>query len=296
MAEKMLETNLNLKLFKKGKVRDIYDLGDKLLIVATDRISAFDVVFPNEIPQKGKVLTQLSVFWFQKLRKIIDNHLLTADFNQFPVEIKKYPEIKGQSMLVKKAKPILIECIVRGYLTGSAWKNYQAGKKISGIKLPSGLKEAEKLAKPIFTPTSKAKVGHDVELTEKELSDLVGKKMAKFLKEKSLSLYQAAIKETEPKGILVADTKFEFGLLDKTPILIDEILTPDSSRFWLKKDYQPGKTPKSFDKQFVRDFLETLSWDKNPPPPCLPENIVLQTSQRYLEIYQRITGKPLTEN
>ncbi len=286
------QTNLPLKLKSRGKVRDIYELTeDKLLIIATDRISAFDVVLPSLIPYKGQVLTGLSAFWFDKTQKIIDNHLITADFGKFPKELKKHLELRGRTMLVKKAKPLPVEWVVRGYLSGSAWNLYKAGKSISGIKLPSGLRESEKLPEPIFTPTTKALTGHDQELTEKELAGLIGENLAQKLKEISLKLYQYGSKFTEKRGLIIADTKFEFGLLGQKLILIDELLTPDSSRFWPKDEYQPGRPQKSFDKQFVRDYLLGINWDKKPPAPELPEEIIEKTSQKYIEAYQRITGE-----
>lgn len=286
------QIDLPLKLFKRGKVRDVYELDkEKLVIVVSDRISAFNVVLPSLIPFKGQVLTGLSVFWFKKTKKIIENHLITNNLNKFPQELKKYPQLKGRTMIVKRAKPIAIECIVRGYLFGSAWKNYQEGKKISGIKLPKGLRESEKLPEPIFSPTTKAITGHDQEITENEMKDLVGKNLTKKLKEMSLKIYSLVSKLAEKRGIIIADTKFEFGLINKKLILIDELLTPDSSRFWPKDEYSPGKSQKSFDKQFVRDYLMKIGWDKTPPGPQLPEEIIEKTSQKYIEAYQRITGK-----
>jgi phosphoribosylaminoimidazole-succinocarboxamide synthase len=286
------EIKLPLKLIKRGKVRDIYEFDeDKMLLVATDRISAFDIVLPNLIPHKGQVLTDLSVFWFKKTKKIIENHLTTADFENFPEELKKYPELKGRTMLVKKAEPLPVECIVRGYLSGSAWLAYQKGKPISGIKLPAGLKESAKLEEPIFTPTTKAITGHDQEMTEREMENLVGKNLAKRLKAMSLKIYLFASKLAEKRGVIIADTKFEFGFFKKKLFLIDELLTPDSSRFWLKDEYSPGRPQKSFDKQYVRDYLIKIKWDKKPPAPELPKEIIEKTSQKYLEAYRKITGK-----
>ncbi|MDI6603428.1 MAG: phosphoribosylaminoimidazolesuccinocarboxamide synthase, partial [Patescibacteria group bacterium] len=278
MMKIISETNFPLKLIKRGKVRDIYEFGeDKLLIIATDRISAFDVVLPSLIPHKGQVLTGLSVFWFKKTKKIIENHLITADFNKFPEELKKYTELKGRTMLVKRTQPIPVECIVRGYLSGSAWSAYQAQKLISGIKLSPDLRESAKLPEPIFTPTTKAITGHDQELTESEIKNLVGKNLAEKLKSISLKIYLFASKLAEKRGIIIADTKFEFGLFRKKLILIDELLTPDSSRFWSKSEYRPGKTQKSFDKQFVRDYLMKINWNKTSPAPQLPEEIIKKT-------------------
>lgn len=286
------KTDLPLKLKSRGKVRDIYELDDdKLVIVATDRLSAFDVVLPSLIPHKGQVLTCLSVFWFKKTKKIIKNHLITADFDKFPEKLKEHPELKERTMLVKKAQPLPVEWVVRGYLSGSAFSAYLAGKTISGIDLPPGLGESEKLPEPIFTPTTKALTGHDQEITEMDLLNLVGKNTAQKLKKISLKIYQYASKFAEKKGIIIADTKFEFGLINGKLILIDELLTPDSSRFWPKDEYQPGKSQKSFDKQFVRDYLMDIKWDKNPPAPELPKEIIEKTSQKYIEAYQRITGE-----
>jgi len=286
------QTNLPLKLKSRGKVRDIYELdNDKLVMVATDRISTFDVVLPSLIPYKSQVLTGLSVFWFEKTKETIGNHLITANLEDFPEELKKYPELKGRTMIVKKAQPILVECVVRGYLSGSAWLVYQKGRSVWGIKLPSGLEESGKLPEPIFTPTTKAATGHDQALTERKLISLVGKGTAEKLKEASLTIYREAAERLENKGIIIADTKFEFGILDGNLILIDELLTPDSSRFWPKGEYQPGRPQKSFDKQFVRDYLINIGWDKNPPAPELPEYIIKETSRKYIEAYEKITER-----
>lgn len=296
MAEKaMLNIDIpRLKLFKKGKVRDVYDLEDKLLIVSSDRISAFDVVMSTGIPDKGRILTGLSLFWFDHTRPIIDNHVISSNIADFPSEAQKQENIlKGRSMLVKKAKMIEIECVVRGYLSGSGWREYKQSGIVSGIKLPGGLLESSKLPQPIFTPAIKAKTGHDENITEKKMMDLIGSKAGKVLKEKSIEIYLKAAKYAEEKGIIIADTKFEFGYLGDKIILIDEILTPDSSRFWPKNDYSPGRSQKSFDKQFLRDYLETLDWDKTPPGPELPDEIVAKTREKYLEAYRRLTGKEL---
>ncbi|MEO0109471.1 MAG: phosphoribosylaminoimidazolesuccinocarboxamide synthase [candidate division WOR-3 bacterium] len=293
----VITTNLGeVKLFKRGKVRDIYDLEDKLLIIATDRISAFDYVLPTPIPLKGKVLTGLSIFWFNFLKDIIPSHFLTGDIELFPPSLKPYYEIlRGRSILAKKAKPLPVECVVRGYLAGSAWQEYQEKGEISGIKLPKGLKEAEKLPEPIFTPATKAEEGHDINITFSEMAKIVGEGNAAYLKETSLRLYKKATRYAEEKGIIIADTKFEFGEDNGKIILIDEVFTPDSSRFWDKETYQIGSSPPSFDKQFVRDYLIKIGWDKKPPAPELPAEIVEKTKEKYLTAYERLVGKPLRE-
>ncbi len=296
MEEQVLQrTNLvDIEFFKRGKVRDIYDLGDKLLIISTDRISAFDVVLPTCIPYKGKVLNQLSVFWFDFTRGIVPNHLISADFEEFPEELKKYREIlEGRSMLVKKVKPIPLECVVRGYLSGSGWKEYKNSGSICGIKLPPGLRESEKLPQPIFTPATKEETGHDVNVSFEFVEDELGKDISSQLRDISLEIYQRASQYAESQGIIIADTKFEFGFYEGRLMLIDEILTPDSSRFWPKDRYSPGGPQPSFDKQFVRDYLETLNWDKTHPGPELPFQIVEKTAQKYLEVYRLLTGKSL---
>lgn len=289
------ETNLKgIKLLKRGKVRDIYEINEMLLIVATDRISAFDVVLPTPIPDKGKVLTLMSLFWFSFLKDIIDNHLITADVEEYPAVLKPYKEILHQrSMLVKKTQVIPVECIVRGYITGSAMKEYQKNGSVCGIKLPPGLKEADKLPEPIFTPSTKAEKGeHDVNITFEEMTKIVGKDTAEFLRDISIKLYKKAASYAEERGIIIADTKFEFGIYKDRIILIDEVLTPDSSRFWPKDEYLPGNPQKSFDKQFIRDWLASMNWDpKNPPH--LPEEIVKKTREKYLEALYKLTGKSL---
>jgi phosphoribosylaminoimidazole-succinocarboxamide synthase len=283
-----------LKLLKRGKVRDVYDLKEELLIVSTDRISCFDVVLPTTIPHKGKVLTGLSVFWFNFTKDVIANHLITADIEEFPSALLKYKKIlKGRSMLVKKAKTLPVECVVRGYLSGSGWKEYQKTQSICAIALPVGLKESDKLPEPIFTPATKADIGHDVNVTQEYIAKELGKDMTTKLKEISVSLYKKASLYAESKGVIIADTKFEFGLYQDELMLIDEIFTPDSARFWPKSEYQPGKSQPSFDKQFVRDYLETLDWDKTPPAPDLPAEIVEKTTEKYLKIFKLITGKDL---
>lgn len=283
-----------INFFKRGKVREIYDLKDKFLMTATDRISCFDVVLPTEIPHKGEVLTKLSVFWFGFTKDIISNHFITDNVEIFPEELQKYKEIlKGRSMLVKKAHPIPVECVVRGYLSGSGWKEYQETQSICGIKLPEGLRESDKLPQVIFTPTTKEDIGHDVNITQAYIEKMIGKDTAKRLKDISISLYKKAARYAESKGIIIADTKFEFGKVGNEIILIDEVLTPDSSRFWPKDEYEPGKPQPSFDKQFVRDYLETLNWDKTPPAPELPQDIVNKTTQKYLQALKMITGEEL---
>jgi len=285
---------LDLKLLKKGKVRDVYDLGDKLLIVATDRISCFDVILCCGIPRKGEILSLISLFWFDYLKGVCDNHLIAADVSVYPKEIVKYSAVlKNRSMLVKKAKSLPIECIVRGYLSGSGWKEYQEKSSICGIKLPAGLRESDKLPEPIFTPSTKADVGHDINIDEHAAEKLVEPKLFREVKEKSIKLYKQAADYAESRGIIIADTKFEFGIYDNRLILIDEALTPDSSRFWPKSGYKPGQGQPSFDKQFVRDYLETLDWDKTPPAPALPPEIIKKTQEKYLEALKIITGKGL---
>lgn len=276
---------------RRGKVRDIYDLGDKLLLIATDRISAFDVVLPDGIPGKGKVLTRISLLWFKEMEGIIGNHIITSDVDQYPIETKKYRELlEGRSMLVKKAKPFTVECIVRGYLSGSGWKEYREKGEICGIKLPEGLLESSKLERPIFTPSTKAEEGHDINISFEDMTVIVGRETAENLRDLSLSIYSRARDIAERKGIIIADTKFEFGLLNGEIILIDELLTPDSSRFWSMKDYRLGQGQDSYDKQIVRDYLLTLNWDKRPPGPRLPEEIIRKTSERYREIMEILTG------
>jgi len=284
----------DLKLYKRGKVRDIYDLQDKLLIVSTDRISCFDVVLPCGIPYKGRVLTGLSCFWFDFIQGIIPNHFVTSDINEYPEELKKYREnLRGRSMLVLKTKPLPVECVVRGYLSGSGWKEYKEKQSLCGIKLPPGLSESGKLPQILFTPSTKADTGHDMNVTQKYIEELMGRETADKLAKISVEIYRKASEYALSRGIIIADTKFEFGIYNNKIILIDEVLTPDSSRFWPKDRYVPGKPQVSFDKQFVRDYLETLDWDKTPPAPELPGEIIEKTSQKYLESYKRLTGKDL---
>lgn len=288
-------TNLkDLKLFRRGKVRDVYDLGDKLLIISTDRISCFDLVLPTPIPYKGIVLNKISQFWFAFTKDIIENHLMSADIRNYPEPLKKYKDIlKDRSMLVKKSRPLAIECIVRGYLSGSGWKEYQQKGSVSGQKLPQGLKESGKLPQPIFTPSTKAEVGHDINIDDKEAVKIAGKDIYEKAKSRALAIYQKASEYALRRGIIIADTKFEFGLFEDKLILIDEVLTPDSSRFWPSDSYAAGSAQNSFDKQFVRDYLEGIGWDKNPPAPNLPPDIVQKTSEKYLEAYAMLTGQKL---
>lgn len=282
----------DLKLFRRGKVRDVYDLGDKLLIVSTDRISCFDVVLPCGIPDKGKVLTGISEFWFDFIKDIIPHHLITTDAAKFPPDLKKYKsDLAGRSMLVLKTRPLPVECVVRGYLCGSAWKEYQKKQSVCGISLPRGLRESDKLPEAIFTPSTKAELGHDQNVDQKYVEDLVGADIAASLKKISIAVYRKASDYALQKGIIIADTKFEFGIYNGRLIIIDEVLTPDSSRFWPLDEYQPGRAQPSFDKQFVRDYLETLDWDKAPPAPGLPEEIINKTREKYVDAYRKLTAK-----
>ncbi len=284
-----------LKLFRRGKVRDVYDLGDALLVVSTDRISAFDVVMPNGIPHKGEVLTQLSCFWFGLIAGITPHHLITADVEKYPAVLAPYrDQLRGRSMLVKKTKPLPVECIVRGYLSGSGWKEYRTSRSVCGVALPEGLQESDKLPQPIFTPSTKADEGHDQNVSSDYVEEILGKETTAEIARLSLAVYQKVADYAVARGIIIADTKFEFGMLNKQIILIDEVLTPDSSRFWPVDHYTPGKGQPSFDKQFVRDYLESLDWDKTPPAPALPDEIVRKTSEKYLEAYRRLTGKELS--
>jgi len=291
--EVVLKTNLEgVKIFKRGKVRDTYEVGENLLMIATDRISAFDVVLPNGIPYKGVVLTQLSLFWFDRTKNILPNHVISGDVSKFPKEVARFSNLlKNRSMLIKKAQPIPVEFVVRGYLAGSAWKEYKEKGAVGGVKLPEGLRESEQLPEPIFTPTTKAESGHDVGITEKELADAIGGELAKELKEKSIRIYEKACGIARRRGIIIADTKFEFGRIGSEVVLIDELLTPDSSRFWPANSYEPGKPQQSFDKQYVRDYLESIKWNKQPPAPTLPKEVAEGTSRRYIEAYEIITGK-----
>jgi phosphoribosylaminoimidazole-succinocarboxamide synthase len=293
MTPVISETNFpGLKLRGRGKVRDIYELGDQLLIVATDRLSAFDVVLPTPIPDKGKVLTQVSLFWFEKLANLIPNHVLAA--KDFSGELAQYAaSLNGRAMLVRKTEPVPIECVVRGYISGSGWKDYQKTGAICGIPLPADLRESDKLPEPIFTPSTKATSGHDENISFDETISRVGRALAEKLRDISLTIYRRASEHAAARGIIIADTKFEFGLTGNELIWIDEALTPDSSRFWPADEYVPGRTQPSFDKQYVRDYLEKIGWNKQPPAPALPNDIVLATQNKYREAYQRVTGHAL---
>ena len=282
------------KPFKTGKVRDMFDLGDKLLIVVTDRISAFDCVFPNLIPEKGKVLNSISAFWFDFTKDIVPNHMITTDVSEYPSPFNEYAEeLQGRSMLVKKLDIIPAECIVRGYLEGSGLKDYKKTGKICGIELPEGMKQADRLKEPVFTPSTKAEEGHDQNVTFEELCEEIGDELANKLKNASLALYKAVSEYALEKGLILADTKFEFGMLDGELVVADEMFTPDSSRFWDASDYEPGRAQKSFDKQYLREYLETLDWDKMPPAPRLQADVIEKTKEKYLEAYRILTGKDL---
>ncbi|HKF55839.1 MAG TPA: phosphoribosylaminoimidazolesuccinocarboxamide synthase [Blastocatellia bacterium] len=293
MSNTILATEIpGAELVSRGKVRDMYAAGDKLIIVATDRISAFDVVLPTGIPHKGAVLTGLSLFWFELLG--VNNHLVTADIEKYPEPFSRYrDQLESRSMLVKRAEVVPIECVARGYLSGSGWKEYKTTGEVCGIKLPAGLKESDKLPEPIFTPATKEQSGHDINISEEVMAGMVGAELTRELKELTLSIYSRAASYARDKGIIIADTKFEFGKFDGGIILIDEALTPDSSRFWPSKSYTPGQPQQSFDKQYVRDYLETLEWDKSPPGPKLPQEVVEHTSEKYLEAYRLLTGREL---
>ena len=295
MPPVVLETHLDgLTLARRGKVRDVYDLGDHLLIVATDRISAFDYVLGSGIPGKGTVLTQLSAFWFDRLGDVVPHHVVAVDVDTFPPVTKPHRDVlRGRSMLVRKTTPIPIECVARGYLAGSGWKDYRATGTVCGVPLPPGLLESDRLPRSIFTPATKAESGHDENITEAQASDMIGHDLVTRLRETTLSLYERGMDHAATCGIIIADTKFEFGLAGDTLMLIDEVLTPDSSRFWPEAEYAPGRSQPSFDKQYVRDHLEQIGWNKQPPVPALPEDVVLRTSEKYLEAYRRLTGRGL---
>ncbi len=293
--EPLLQLELaGIQNLKSGKVREIFDLGDSFLFVASDRISAFDVIMPNGIPRKGEVLTQISYFWFAQTESFQPNHLISHAGDPLPEKLKPFAgKLDGRSMIVKKAKPLAIECVVRGYLAGSGWKEYKQSQSVCGIKLPAGLKDGSELAQPLFTPATKAETGHDENISFGEAAKIVGDDIAERARAASLKIYNFARDYARKRGIIIADTKFEFGLMDGKLILIDEVLTPDSSRFWPADQYQPGKSQPSFDKQFVRDYLETVDWDKTPPGPIIPQDVVGKTTAKYLEAYERVTGKQL---
>lgn len=294
MSTALLATSLpNLPAPRKGKVREVYDLGDQLLFIATDRISAFDVIMANGIPDKGRILTQLSAFWFEKLGHIVPHHMISIDSDEIAAKVEGFgPELRGRSMLVKKAKTLPVECVARGYITGSLFKEYKKfGPEVHGLGLPTRLMDGSKLPEPIFTPATKAETGHDENMSFAQMIDVLGKETAENLRDWTLQLYSEAANYAETKGIILADTKFEFGATDDGVILIDEVLTPDSSRFWDASLYDPGGPQASFDKQFVRDYLETLDWDKTPPGPELPEEIITKTRDKYLEAFRRLTGR-----
>jgi phosphoribosylaminoimidazole-succinocarboxamide synthase len=278
----------------RGKVRDIYDVGDQLLLVTTDRISAFDYILPTGIPRKGEVLNRLSLFWFDFLKDTVDNHLLTANVEEYPAELKPFADqLRGRSVLVKKAKMTPLECVARGYLSGSGWKEYQATGAVCGIRLPDGLQESSRLPEPIFTPATKADSGHDINISFEQASSLIGAELTARLRDLTLTIYCKAAEYAETRGIIIADTKFEFGFVDGRLVLADEALTPDSSRFWPKDQYQAGGAQPSYDKQFVRDYLESIRWNKLPPAPALPEDVARRTSEKYQEAYRLLTGRPL---
>jgi phosphoribosylaminoimidazole-succinocarboxamide synthase len=295
MSAVLLETQCpDLTLTRRGKVRDVYDLGRELLIVATDRISAFDYVLGSGIPDKGKVLTQLSAFWFDRLGGRVPHHCLSVDVDTFPAITRPYrDQLHGRSMLVRKTNPLPVECVARGYLSGSGWKDYQRTQSVCGVALPSGLRDSDRLPQPIFTPATKAESGHDENITEAQAADIVGAALAHRLRDVTLDLYRLGVEYADERGIIIADTKFEFGMDGDTLILIDEMLTPDSSRFWPKDAYVPGQSQPSFDKQFVRDHLEAIGWNKQPPVPSLPDDVVAKTRDKYLEAYRRLTGRDL---
>jgi phosphoribosylaminoimidazole-succinocarboxamide synthase len=283
-----------LTLHARGKVRDIYEVGDDLLFLASDRISAFDHILATEIPDKGKVLTQLSLFWFDYLRDVVPNHVLTARVEDYPEPLRYLQDqLRGRSMLVRRATMFPVECVVRGYLSGSGWKDYKQNQSICGIRLPAGLRESDRLPEPIFTPATKSNSGHDINIPFSGMARLVGSSTAETLRELSLRIYALAVEHAKNRGIIVADTKFEFGTVNDEIVLADEVLTPDSSRFWPAESYRPGGPQSSYDKQFVRDYLESIHWDKNPPAPALPEEVVRKTREKYLQAYRQLSGKEL---
>ena len=292
MEQAVIETNFKgLNLIKRGKVRDIYDLGDELLMVATDRISAFDVVMRDPIPEKGKILTRISLYWFDVMKPLLPNHVISGNVDEYPEICKPYLDVlRGRSMLVKKAEPLSIECIVRGYLSGSGWKDYQASGEICGIRLPQGLKESARLPEPVFTPSTKAEKGlHDINIDFNEAIKIIGEQLAEKVKKLSISIYKKGADLAHKKGIIIADTKFEFGILKNDLILIDEILTPDSSRFWPLESYHPGGPQKSYDKQYLRDYLLSINWNQKPPAPTLPQNVISNTHDKYREALRQLS-------
>ena len=292
LEQAVIETNFKgLNLIKRGKVRDIYDLGEKLLMVATDRISAFDVVMQDPIPEKGKILTRISLYWFDIMKSLLPNHVISGNVDDYPESCRSYKDVlRGRSMLVKKAEPLPIECIVRGYLSGSGWNDYQASREICGIKLPDGLKEADKLPEPVFTPSTKAEKGrHDINIDFNEAVKIIGKQLAEKVRKLSIAIYKKGADLAYKKGIIIADTKFEFGILKDDLMLIDEVLTPDSSRFWPLESYAPGGPQKSYDKQYLRDYLLSISWNQKPPAPSLPQNVILNTHNKYREAFRQLT-------
>ena len=291
----ILETSLSgIERFSQGKVRDVYRLGNQLLIVATDRLSAFDVVLPTGIPDKGRVLTQMSIFWFDFLRDVTATHFLTADLDAYPAELKAFrAQLEGRSMLVRLAEMVPIECVARGYLAGSGWKEYRAGGTVCGIPLPKGLQESSKLPEPIFTPATKAQTGHDENISFERMASIVGTDVARQLRDLTLGIYTRAASYAESRGIIIADTKFEFGFIDGKLVLGDEVLTPDSSRFWPQNTYTAGQAQNSYDKQYVRDYLESIHWNKQPPAPVLPPEVARKTSEKYREAFRLLTGKQL---
>jgi len=309
-SQPLLETNFpDLQLHGRGKVRDIYRVGDDLLLIATDRISAFDYVLGSGIPDKGKVLTQLSAFWFERMGELVPHHVLATDVAQFPAALQPHADVlRGRSMLCRRTRPLPIECVARGYLSGSGWKEYQQTGAVCGITLPKGLKESDRLPEPIFTPATKAETGHDINISEDEAAKMIGRPLVDRVKQLTLEIFKRGCAHAESKGIIIADTKFEFGLAPATPsssrrsaegaeadeiVLIDEVLTPDSSRFWPKDQYKPGGAVPSFDKQFVRDYLEEIKWNKQPPVPSLPEPVIARTREKYVEAFRRLSGREL---
>ena len=290
----LTQSDLPATLHAQGKVRDIYEAGEHLLFVASDRISAFDHILASSIPDKGKVLTQLSLFWFDFLRNVVPNHLITARVEEYPEPLREFGEqLRGRSMLVRRAKMFSVECVARGYLSGSGWKEYQQAGAVCGIKLPAGLRESDRLPEPIFTPATKSTSGHDINIPFAEMSKMLGQSTAEKLRDLTLRIYSLAVEHAKKRGIIIADTKFEFGLIDGNIALADEVLTPDSSRFWPAESYRPGGQQLSYDKQFVRDYLESIRWDKNPPAPALPDHIVQKTREKYILAYRQLSGKEL---